>query len=138
MNDLFKDVLMDDETIFKDETFLDFEYVPEKMPERDNEIRTIADYLKPLFHNRRGSNIFIHGMPGFLDNDQLRITQSLMQSIGVERRTNHIITTVNQDCRDILDFIGIPQDLSRLEKASVSHIMVFYEGERDHDIYVSF
>jgi len=64
MGDLFKDVLMADQTLFRDESVLDYRHVPFKMPERDNEIRVIADYLKPLFHGRKGSNLFIHGMPG--------------------------------------------------------------------------
>jgi len=64
MGGLFKDILMDDETLFKDESILDYKFVPYEMPERDNEIKVIAEYLKPLFHGRRGSNIFIHGMPG--------------------------------------------------------------------------
>jgi cell division control protein 6 len=64
MGDLFSDILMDDETIFRDETVLDFKYVPEEMPERYSEMRIIADYLKPLFQKRKGSNLFIYGMPG--------------------------------------------------------------------------
>ncbi|MFA5406175.1 MAG: AAA family ATPase [Candidatus Nanoarchaeia archaeon] len=64
MGGLFKDILMDNETLFKDETILDYKFQPEEMPERDNEIKEIASFIKPLLQNRLGSNVFIHGMPG--------------------------------------------------------------------------
>ncbi len=64
MGGLFSDILMDDETIFLDESVLDYRFIPFEMPERDKEINIIASYIKPLFNNKRASNLFIHGMPG--------------------------------------------------------------------------
>ncbi len=61
---LFSDILMDNETIFRDESVLDFAYVPYEMPERENEMQEIAFHIKPLLQNRRGSNLFIYGQPG--------------------------------------------------------------------------
>ncbi|MBD3312706.1 AAA family ATPase [archaeon] len=85
MGDLFKDILMDDETIFKDESILDYKFIPYKMPERDKEIKIIADYLKPLFHKRRGSNVFIYGMPGLGKTASARfVFQELKEASGNE------------------------------------------------------
>ncbi len=64
MGNLFSDILMDNETIFRDESVLDYKYMPLKMPERENEIREIADYIKPVLQGRKGTNLFIYGMPG--------------------------------------------------------------------------
>ncbi len=101
MGGLFSNILMDDETIFLDESVLDYNFVPFKMPERDNEIKVIADYVKPLFQNRRGSNIFIHGMPGLGKTasvrfvfDELRKTGDVVLPIYVncwENQTTHTI-----------------------------------------------
>ncbi len=64
MRDLFSDILMHDETLFADESLLDYDYVPEEMPERDAEITEIAESIKPLFSERKAGNLFIFGNPG--------------------------------------------------------------------------
>lgn len=61
---LFKDVLKDSESLFKDEIALDYEYLPKILPYREKEQRRIASCIKPLLHKRNGRNLFVYGAPG--------------------------------------------------------------------------
>lgn len=61
---LFNDMLAADQTLFKDETILDFDYVPPAVTNRDTEIRTIVSCMKPLFFDKAPNNLFITGTPG--------------------------------------------------------------------------
>ncbi len=61
---VFDDVLKQEETLFKDETALDYDFLPKKLPNREGEQDHLASCIKPLFHDRNGKNLFIHGPPG--------------------------------------------------------------------------
>lgn len=61
---LFNDILRDDESLFKNEIALDFSYQPKIIKHRETEQREIAYSIKPLFLNRNGRNLLIHGRPG--------------------------------------------------------------------------
>lgn len=61
---LFKDMLSSDETLFKNEMALDFEFIPKLLPYRENQQHHIATCIKPLFMDRNGRNLIIHGAPG--------------------------------------------------------------------------
>ncbi len=61
---LFKDMLRDSESLFKDSVALDYDYIPKIVPYRENEQRYIASCIKPLLHERNGKNLLIHGSPG--------------------------------------------------------------------------
>ena len=64
MSDLFKDILKDTESLFKNEVALDPEFSPPKIPFRENENQYIATCIKPLFQKRTGKSLIIHGPPG--------------------------------------------------------------------------
>ncbi|MDP3727854.1 MAG: AAA family ATPase [bacterium] len=59
-----KDFLQHDETVFKDELVLDYEYLPHILKFRENQQQHIATIIKPLFAGRMGSNLLITGKPG--------------------------------------------------------------------------
>ena len=62
---LFKDILRDDESLFKgDAVALDFDFQPKLIPFREKEQFSIANCVKPLFSKRNGKNVFIVGRPG--------------------------------------------------------------------------
>jgi len=44
--------------------FLNIDYVPEKLPFRDEEIRALAQVLSTIFKNARPSNLLLFGKPG--------------------------------------------------------------------------
>ena len=60
----FDDHLKDTESLFKDEMALDSEFIPVKIPFRENEQESIAETIKPLLKNRTSTNLFITGSPG--------------------------------------------------------------------------
>jgi len=61
---MFKDMLKQDETLFKDELVLDYEYLPKILKYRENQQQHFATVIKPLLQKRQGSNLFIYGSPG--------------------------------------------------------------------------
>ena len=61
---LFKDMLKDSETLFKNSIALDYDYIPKLIPYRENQQHFIANCIKPLFQNRNGRNCIVFGPPG--------------------------------------------------------------------------
>ena len=61
---VFDKILQHDETLFKDELVLDYEYLPHVLKFREEQQQHIATVIKPLFQNRMGANLIIIGKPG--------------------------------------------------------------------------
>jgi DNA polymerase III delta prime subunit len=61
---LFKDILRADETLFKNEYALDYEFIPKLLPYREEQQKYIAKVIAPLLQKRDGRNLFIYGSPG--------------------------------------------------------------------------
>ena len=61
---LFKDILREEETLFRNEEILDFDYLPKLLPFREDQQKYMAECIKPLFNSRKAGNLFIHGVPG--------------------------------------------------------------------------
>lgn len=51
-------------TIFLDRSVLRHDYVPERLPFREEEIKALAYLFAPLLRGSRSSNVFIYGKPG--------------------------------------------------------------------------
>ncbi len=61
---LFDNILSEEESLIIDDTPLDFDYVPKIIKYREKEQFAVANCIKPLFNNRTGKNIIVHGPPG--------------------------------------------------------------------------
>lgn len=61
---LFDDVLRGSQTLIKNEAVLDYEFLPQIIPYRENEQQHIATCIKPLFSERSGRNLLMYGAPG--------------------------------------------------------------------------
>lgn len=61
---LFDNMLRSGETLFKDESVLDYDHVPKILPFREQQQLYIASAIKPLFMERNGRNLCITGPPG--------------------------------------------------------------------------
>ena len=61
---LFKDTLRGDQSLFKNETALDYEFLPKLLPYREYKQKYVANCIKPLLQERNGKNVFIFGAPG--------------------------------------------------------------------------
>jgi len=50
--------------IIKNEDVLNYEYVPKILPFREGQVQEIAESIKPMLDERKGTNLFIFGAPG--------------------------------------------------------------------------
>ena len=49
--------------IFKDREVLRHDYLPEKLPHREEQIRRLGEIVAPVLKNVRCSNVFLYGKP---------------------------------------------------------------------------
>jgi len=61
---LFKDILSSDQTLFKNDSALDTEFLPKILPFREKQQRYVASSIAPLLQGRNGKNLLIFGPPG--------------------------------------------------------------------------
>ncbi len=61
---IIKDYLGSSESLIKNETALDYNFIPKLIPYREAQQRFIASCIKPLFQRRNGKNLLIYGSPG--------------------------------------------------------------------------
>ena len=83
---LFDKMLSSNESLFKDEIALSFDYIPKIVPYREAQQRHIASCIAPLFSKRNGKSLFISGRPG------IGKTVAVRHVLGeVEEKTDDII-----------------------------------------------
>ena len=61
---VFDSMLRGDQSLFMDPIALDYDYIPKLVPYREDKQRYIAGCIHPLFSNRTGKNVMLHGPPG--------------------------------------------------------------------------
>ena len=83
---IFKDMLKSEESLFKDEIALDYEYLPKLLPYREKEQFYLAKCIKPLLAKRNGKNLFIHGAPG----------------IGKTAATKHVLRDLENETEEVI------------------------------------
>ena len=87
MSNFFNDILKDSESLFVDEDALDPEYIPLKIPFRENEQQYIADSIKPLLQKRAGKNLLITGSPGIGKTLAVKHVLREMEEKGIDEET---------------------------------------------------
>ncbi len=89
---MFKDILRSDESLFRDDTPLDFVYEPKLIQHREKEQRQIASCIRPLVQKRNGRNIFIYGKPGIGKTVSVtNLFKALDEEDGVEDEAYHFM-----------------------------------------------
>jgi len=83
---LFDNMLHSDQSLFKNEVALSYEFIPKTIPFRENEQHHIASCIKPLFDGRTGRNIFVFGPSG----------------LGKTVACKHILAELEEQTDDIL------------------------------------
>ena len=63
LDDVFQRFL-DNNKIFKNREVLRHDFIPEKLPHREEQIIKLAETLAPILKNARCSNIFVYGKTG--------------------------------------------------------------------------
>ena len=61
---LFNDMLPSGGSLFKNSVALDPDFIPKRIPYRENETKHLATCIRPLFDKRSGKNLIIYGSPG--------------------------------------------------------------------------
>lgn len=85
---LFDNVLKSDQTIIKNESALDYEFLPKLIPYREKEQHHLANCIKPLFAKRNGRNLLIHGAPGI---GKTAATKHVLRDLEEETDEIHVI-----------------------------------------------
>ncbi len=83
---IFDEFLKDGESVFINELALSYEYVPKLVPYREMQQKRIASCIAPLFSERSGRNIIVHGPPG----------------VGKTVATKHILNELEEKTDEIL------------------------------------
>jgi cell division control protein 6 len=63
LDEVFKKFVYNNK-IFKDREVLRHDYLPEKLPHREEQIRQLGETVAPVLKGSRGSNVFIYGKTG--------------------------------------------------------------------------
>ncbi|MEM4710726.1 MAG: AAA family ATPase [Candidatus Woesearchaeota archaeon] len=61
---IYDDFLKGNESLFKNEYALDYNFLPKVIPYRENQQRYIASCIKPLLSDHTGRNVLVYGPPG--------------------------------------------------------------------------
>lgn len=83
---LFNNMLKENESLFKDEIALDYEYLPKVLPYRENEQKQVAACISPLLQKRNGRNLFVYGSPG----------------IGKTAAARHVLMDLEKETDDVI------------------------------------
>lgn len=90
---LFENILKDTETLFKNEVALSFDFHPKPLMYRDVEQRQMANCIKPLFQNRDGYSLLVHGKPGI--GKTIAVKQVLQEVSETDEAENIISLYIN-------------------------------------------
>jgi cell division control protein 6 len=102
--------LEEEESLFKDEEALDYNYLPSKLPHRDSEMSGLASCMKPLVHKRKPTNMLVYGKHGIGKTASVRFLFKQLEEVDVktcfincwENQTSHSILL------EIAKLVGIP------------------------------
>ncbi len=83
---IFKDMLSDGQTLFKNEVALDFSFIPKLVPYRESQQKFIAKCMRPLFSGQSAQNVLLHGLPG----------------VGKTVAVKHILQEIEEESEDII------------------------------------
>lgn len=83
---IFDNVLKGGETLFRDSVALDYDFIPKLVPYREKQQKYVAGCISPLFSNRNGKNVLLHGPPG----------------VGKTVAVKHLLKEIEEKTDDIL------------------------------------
>jgi archaeal cell division control protein 6 len=93
--------------LFLDHNALNPDYIPEKLPFRDSQIRSVAQVLAPILHISKPSNLLLYGKTG---TGKTAVTRYVLARLKRETGTDELITAyvntrlANTEYRTLSDF----------------------------------
>ena len=88
MGSIFDSVLKENESLFKNEVALSYEFIPKLVPYREAQQKRIATCIAPLFNQHTGRNIIVYGPPG----------------VGKTVATRHVLNELEEKTDEIIPF----------------------------------
>jgi cell division control protein 6 len=95
--------------LFVDRNALSPEYIPEKLPFRDGQIKSIAQVLAPVLHGSKPSNLLLYGKTG---TGKTAVARYVLARLKKETGTGHLVVAyvntrlANTEYRTLAEFAG--------------------------------
>jgi cell division control protein 6 len=93
--------------LFSDRSVLNPDYIPDRLPFRDEQIRSVAQVLAPILHASKPSNLLLYGKTG---TGKTAVARYVLERLKREAGTNDLITAyvntrlANTEYRTLSDF----------------------------------
>lgn len=105
-------------SLIKNDQALKIDYVPEKLPFREQEEKTLAQVLSTTFRSARPSNLFLFGEPGTGKTAVVKKVLEKLEKKAKELKTNVKVVNVNAKgastaykvLHEIAEYIGLNQE----------------------------
>jgi cell division control protein 6 len=82
-------------SVFRNRDALRHDYVPDRLPHRENEIKYVGEVVAPLLLHNKASNLFIYGKPGTGKTAVVRFVFNALSKKANELRANIKCVLVN-------------------------------------------
>jgi len=90
-----KDILLDDETLFRNEEIFNPDYTPEQFSHRDSQIREIARCIKPAMKSGKPLNVLVYGKPATGKTTSIKVIFDQINETTEKIITVHINCQIN-------------------------------------------
>jgi cell division control protein 6 len=98
IDNIFKKAIANRKSLIKNRQALTIDYVPEKLPYREQEANTLAQVLSPIFDDTRPSNLLLFGEPG---TGKTAVVKKVIEMLDQNaKELNKKINTVNVNAKD--------------------------------------
>ena len=101
--------------IFKNRDVLRHTYVPDRLPHREEQYRTLAHVLAPVMANETPSNVFLHGKPGSGKTAVTKFVLNVLKKKAEKENINMMFSYINCQLIDTSYriFAHLAQDLGK-------------------------
>jgi cell division control protein 6 len=98
IDNIFKKAIANRKSLIKNRQALTIDYVPEKLPYREQEANALAQVLSPIFDDTRPSNLLLFGEPG---TGKTAVVKKVIEMLDQNaKELNKKINTVNVNAKD--------------------------------------
>ncbi len=101
--------------IFKNRDVMRHTYIPERLPHREEQYRTLAQVLGPVMANETPSNVFLHGKPGSGKTAVTKFVLKVLKDHCEKEKINMMFSYINCQLIDTSYriFAHLAQDLGK-------------------------